>query len=95
MAQDRLGPETADDKIDLVAGDQPFHGVGGIGHVQEFIGVGLDQFDLHLLLADLNAPFGIDLLGGHDGAVPMPLALDKIHRSDDADLDGFGLHGEG
>ena len=63
--QDGFGPETADNKIDLVAGDQAFHGVGGIGHVQEFIGVGLDQFDFHLFLADLDAPFGIDLIGGH------------------------------
>ena len=92
--QHGFGPETADDKIDLVAGDQPLHGVGGVGHVQEFVGVGLDQFDLHLFLAHGHAALGIDLIGGHQSTVPVPLALDEIHRSDDPDLDGSGLRGE-
>ena len=29
--QDGFGPETADDEIDLIAGDQPFHGIGSVG----------------------------------------------------------------
>jgi hypothetical protein len=59
---DRLGSETADDEIHFVAGKEQFHGIGGVRDVEKFVGVGLHQFDLHLLLADLNSPFGIDFL---------------------------------
>ena len=84
--QDGLGPEPANHEVHLVLRDQPLHGIGGVRDVEEFIGICLNKLDFHLFLADLNAPFGIDLLGGHGCPIPMAFALHKLHRSDDADL---------
>jgi len=85
--KDGLGPETADDEIHLVLRHQPFHGVGGIGDIDELVGIGLDQLDLHFFAADLDASPGIDLIGRQGGARPMPFSLDKLHRTDHPDLD--------
>ena len=85
--QDGLGPETAKNEIHLVFRDEPLHGIGGVRDVEEFVGICLNELNLHLFFANLNTPFGINLLGGHCGPIPMALALHKLHRADHADLD--------
>jgi len=40
----------------------------------------------HLFVANLYAPLGVNLVGGHGSPVPIPYALHEFHRADHADL---------
>src|SRR4030042_1226079 len=85
--KDRLSPKPPYHKVHPVPGDEPLHGIGGIRDVEEFVGIRPDKLDLHLLVADLNTPPGIDLIRCHERPVPVALALHILHRADYADLD--------
>src|SRR4030042_1581396 len=67
--------------------EEPLHGVGGVRDVEEFVRIRLNKLNLHLFVPNLNASFGIHLLGGHGRPVPMALALHKFHWADHPDLD--------
>ena len=91
--KDSFGPRPAHNEVHLVAGEEQLHGIDGVRHVQQLIGICLDELNFSFSLANSNASFGIDLLSSHGSSVPMPLALHKVHGAYYADLNRLGPPG--
>src|SRR4030042_4728516 len=83
----RLTTEPAHHEVHLVPRDEPLHGIGGVRDAEEFVGIRPDKLDLHLLVANLNAPSGIDLISSQERPIPMAYPLHILHRADHAYLD--------